>query len=120
MMVYHKGVSAILIIFCHIHANFGAPNSDLEIRDEIKNANDDVVQSDDQDPNYPPRGLPGRDGRDGRDSFVPGPPGKTGPRGFRGKRGAAGGSGGSVYTRWGRKSCRRGTTLLYAGVYIDV
>ncbi|CAB4030408.1 Hypothetical predicted protein [Paramuricea clavata] len=55
-------------------------------------------------------------GRDGRDSIVPGPPGKTGPRGFRGKPGPGGSSGGSVYTRWGRKSCRSGTTLLYSGV----
>lgn len=31
-MVYHKVFSAILIIFCHIYANFGTPNSDLEIR----------------------------------------------------------------------------------------
>ncbi|CAB4016173.1 Hypothetical predicted protein [Paramuricea clavata] len=83
-------------------------------RDKINH--DNVLQSDLQDPDYPPRGLPGRDGRDGRDSIVPGPPGKTGPQGPRGKPGAAGGSGGSVYTRWGRKSCRSGTTLLYSGV----
>ncbi|CAB3985227.1 Hypothetical predicted protein [Paramuricea clavata] len=100
-MAYHKGFSTILIIFCHIYANFGAPNNDLEIRNEVNN--DDVVQSDVQVPNYLPRGLSGRDG-------------KTGPRGFRDEPGAAEGSGGSVYTRWGRKSCRRGTTLLYAGV----
>ena len=43
----------------------------------------------------------------------PGPPGTTGPRGPPGPTGS---SGGTVYTRWGRKSCPEGATLLYEGI----
>lgn len=103
-MIDHKVILAILGIFCHIHANYGTPDTELDTNYNEQN---------DYKANSCQRG---RDGRDGRDSIVPGPPGSRGPRGSPGQRGPPGSSGGVVYTRWGRKTCRSGTTLLYEGV----
>jgi hypothetical protein len=47
-----------------------------------------------------------------------GPRGPPGPRGRQGQMGPPGSSGGTVYTRWGKKTCRSGTELLYQGMCI--
>ena len=71
------------------------------------------------------RGRDGRNGRDGRDglrgpSGMRGPTGDKGDKGDKGDRGDQGQpgtvKGGVVYTRFGRKSCRSGTQLLYEGI----
>ena len=43
-----------------------------------------------------------------------GPPGRRGLSGPRGARGQAGSGGSSVYTRWGKKTCPNGATLIYS------
>ncbi|XP_035686189.1 collagen alpha-4(IV) chain-like [Branchiostoma floridae] len=88
----------------------------------------------------------GRDGRDGRDGVAGAPglkgdpgqkgdigstgepgegakgsKGETGLQGAKGQKGEHGtsannGVGGAVYTRWGKKTCRSGTTTVYSGV----
>ncbi|XP_019617292.1 PREDICTED: short-chain collagen C4-like [Branchiostoma belcheri] len=71
---------------------------------------------------------PGRDGRDGRDGMAGAPglkgePGQKGDiglkgQGAKGQKGEQGtnGLGGAVYTRWGRKTCPSGATIVYSGV----
>ncbi|XP_028411428.1 collagen alpha-3(IV) chain-like [Dendronephthya gigantea] len=103
-----KTLLTILVIVCHVHASCSLAESAVEAGQNDKN-------------DHPTnggcaRGLPGRDGRDGRDSIAPGPPGRPGSPGSRGAPGAPGNSGGTVYTRWGKKTCPNGATLIYSGV----
>ncbi|XP_028411426.1 short-chain collagen C4-like [Dendronephthya gigantea] len=102
-----KTFFAILAIVCHVHASCSLPERAVEAGQKDEN---DLPTNEGCE-----RGLPGRDGRDGRDSIVPGPPGKRGSPGSRGVRGPPGNSGGTVYTRWGKKTCPSGATLIYSG-----
>eukprot|EP00118_Oscarella_pearsei_P019444 m.206829 g.206829 ORF g.206829 m.206829 type:complete len:173 (+) comp39681_c0_seq10:350-868(+) len=65
-------------------------------------------------------GSPGKDGQKG-DQGLQGSPGKEGPGGQKGDQGPKGSTDAMLdalsvtYTRWGRKSCPSGATLIYSG-----